>query len=360
MVVVIVPLMAFPHVFAEGTIVMPYNPDSRVVIDGAIGEGEYAGSFRAIEMTVYWEHDNKYMYIGLASPGTGWVAIGFLSPKFAGHEGLRGGANMILAVVENDGSLKIYDLVGEAGFHYNASIFSVVEAAGALKDKVVVEFKYPLKFSENDPYDIPELEPGKPYTYLLAYHETSTDITLMHSRATFGEFYVGDNLPSEEEPPKADERPGAPFLSRKTLRILFIFGHIIGLAFGVGGVTVNAVLMMKARSDKELASIMVKVEKAIGPLIFLGLGLLTLSGIGFLGLGYPLTRTLSIKLFLVAALWAEGPLIRYHTSRLAKLALGPNESSSLEFLSTKKKVQALRAVGVILWYATTILGVLLR
>jgi hypothetical protein len=222
--------MASPHVFAEDRIIMPYNPDSTVVIDGTIGEGEYENSFTnpGTGIVVHWEHDNTYMYVGLSSPGVGWVAIGFASPGTVGHEGLSGGANMILAAVENDGSLRIYDLVGKRYGHENASVFNVVEAAGTRENKVVVEFKYPLKFSENDRYDILELKLGNPYMYLLAYHETSVDINLMHSRVSAGEFFVGDNLPPTDEYPIPEDEPSA--LSRAILisiAVLVILGSYV-------------------------------------------------------------------------------------------------------------------------------------
>lgn len=143
------------------------------------------------------------------------------------------------------------------------------------------------------------------------------------------------------------------------LRTLFIFVHLIGLAFGVGGVTANAILMIKTRSNKEFTPIIMKAVVLIGKLVFFGLVLLTVSGIGFLYLGYPLAR-LTVKLFLVGALWIEGPLVHYFTSRLAKLVPNPSQPASPEFLSIKRKTQVIGMIGVILWYMTTALGVLLR
>jgi hypothetical protein len=263
---------------------------------------------------------------------------------------------MILAAVQNDGTLNIYDLIGKGFSHENASVFDVVEAAGTIENNnVVVEFKYPLKFSENDRYEISGLEPGSVYLYELAYNESSTDISAFHSGLSWGEFYVGENLPGENIP-KVSLPPG---LIGNTSKSLFIFIHIVGLAFGLGGVTVNFALMIKARFDKELASIMSKVSKTIGPLIFLGLVLLTISGIGFVRLGYPLTRTLIVKLHLVAVLWMEGLLISYISLKLGRLAPKLGEPPSLKFLSTRRKMQALAAVGLVLWYTITALGVLL-
>lgn len=139
------------------------------------------------------------------------------------------------------------------------------------------------------------------------------------------------------------------------LRALFIFVHVIGSALGVGGVTANVVLWTKARFDKELAPAILKIVELIGKLIFLGLILLTLSGIGFLYLGFPLAR-LTVKLSLVAALWVESPLVHYLTSRVANLAPKPGQPQSPEFLSIKRKTQVVGTIGVILWYTTTAIG----
>lgn len=223
-------LMISPHASAQETIIMPYNSDSAVIIDGTIGEGEYENSFTdwGTEMVVHWEHDNTYMHVGLTSPGVGWVAIGFTSLWVVGHEGPGGSTNMIIAAIENDGSLRIYDHFGKEYEHENASVFNVVEAAGTRDNKVVVEFKYPLKFSENDPYEISELKPGEPYTYIFAYHETSTDLSLMHSRVSYGEFFVGENLPPIDGYPSPTTEPST--LSRiilASLAVLVILGSYV-------------------------------------------------------------------------------------------------------------------------------------
>jgi hypothetical protein len=362
-VLIILSLLIIPHVLAQSPEIMPYNPNSRVVIDGKIGVGEYDNHFTDPNtgIIVDWEHDNTYMYIGLTSPGTGWVAIGFTDTLAIGHEGPKGGVHMILTAVQNDGTLNIYDLIGVGFTHENASVFGVVDAAGTRENNdVVVEFKYPLEFSAKDPYEIPGLEPGKVYLYELAYNESSTDITTMHSGVSAWEFYL-DNLPYEENMPQENipKVPLPPGLPSNNLRTLFIFFHTVGLAVGLGGVTVNVTLMIKSRFDKELASNMAKILKTIGLLIFLGLVFLTISGIGFMRLGYPVTRTLAVKHVLVVALWIIGPLIFYFTSKLAKLSPKPREYPSAKFLSTKRKMQALAAVALILWYTTTALGVLL-
>lgn len=136
--------------------------------------------------------------------------------------------------------------------------------------------------------------------------------------------------------------------------------HDFGLAFGVGGVTVNLALMMKSRSDREFAPIFMKASEPIARLVFLGLSLLTLSGIGFFVLGYPEEQMLLVKHILVAVLWVIGSLMMFsYQPKLAKLAPKPGQPPTPEFFSIQKRVQILGMIGIILWYTTTIMGALL-
>lgn len=228
-------VMASP-VFAEVRM-MPYKQDSGVTVDGIVEEGEYENHFteEEIGVQVFWEHDNTHMHVGLVSPGEGWVAIGFVSTKVSVHEGSSGGANMILAGIEDNGSLQAYDLIGSGYAHDYASVYSITEIAGTKDNGVVVEFKYPLDFSDSDSYDISKLEPGNWYTYMLAYHASSASLTYPgmsipyeHTSAAFGDFYMGENasVPGELPPP-----PGyVPTSSKILLAItaaLVILGALI-------------------------------------------------------------------------------------------------------------------------------------
>lgn len=85
--------------------------------------------------------------------------------------------------------------------------------------------------------------------------------------------------------------------------------HLIGLALGVGGATTKLVLLLKARADPAFVPLYMAVAKPVTRLILVGIVLLTLSGIAWLILGYPLTSRLVTKLFLVAGIWAIGPII---------------------------------------------------
>ena len=136
--------------------------------------------------------------------------------------------------------------------------------------------------------------------------------------------------------------------------------HNLGLAFGVGGATANQLLMMKSRSDKEFSPVFMKASEPIVKLTFLGLILLTFSGIGFFALGYPEKQMLLVKHIFVAGLWVSGSLMRFvYQPRLVRLAPKPGQPPKTEFLSVQQKEQALMKIVLILWYVITIMSSLL-
>ena len=62
-------------------------------------------------------------------------------------------------------------------------------------------------------------------------------------------------------------------------------------------------------ADRDFAQAYLPVARPITRLIIVGMALLTLSGVGWLFMGYRLTPVLLVKLILVAALWMLGPII---------------------------------------------------
>lgn len=139
---------------------------------------------------------------------------------------------------------------------------------------------------------------------------------------------------------------------------IFRLMHLFGLAFGVGAVTVNLILMMKSRSNKEFAPVFMKASKSIATLVFLGLILLTLSGIGFAALGYPEKQLLLVKHVLIAVLWGNGLFVVFSLSpKLTKLAPKPGQPPTQEFLSIQRQVQVMGILGIILWYTITVMSV---
>jgi hypothetical protein len=135
--------------------------------------------------------------------------------------------------------------------------------------------------------------------------------------------------------------------------------HLIGLALGVGAATVKVTLLLQTRADPGLVPVYIKVARPITRLIVIGLILLTLSGIGWLLVGYQLTTTLWVKLALVAAIWVLGPIIdNVAEPRFRKLAPATGVTPSPEFLRTRRRYLTLELTATGLFYAITVFWVL--
>src|SRR5689334_19414748 len=90
---------------------------------------------------------------------------------------------------------------------------------------------------------------------------------------------------------------------------LLMLVHLIGLSLSVGSASVKLSLLLKCQSDPSFASSYASVVKPITRFIVIGIGLLTLSGIGWIVLGYPFSGLLVAKLVVVVLVWIVGPTI---------------------------------------------------
>ena len=84
---------------------------------------------------------------------------------------------------------------------------------------------------------------------------------------------------------------------------------MIGLSLAVGSATEKLVHLSKYNSDHEFVSAFIRISKPVTKIIFSGLILITLSGIGWLIAGYSFTPMLIVKLVLVGLVWVIGPII---------------------------------------------------
>ena len=162
---------------------VPVEPEPAYAIDGMIEEGEYPDSTVISGVTVYWSNNAEVLKVGLASPGTGYVAIGFDPDR------RMEGANFILAYMA-DGEIHTQDHYGIGMTSHGADVDrggvdNVLAAAGVeWADSTIVEFMIPM--DSGDPSDKPLL-PGGTYTILVAYHDLRDELTLRHSRRGTGE-----------------------------------------------------------------------------------------------------------------------------------------------------------------------------
>ena len=140
---------------------------------------------------------------------------------------------------------------------------------------------------------------------------------------------------------------------------LLTFIHLIGLAIGVGAATVKLVLLFKCKIDHNLVNVFVKVSKPVTQLIIFGLILLTLSGIGWIILGYSFTSLLIVKIVIVAAIWIIGPLIdNVIEPKFNKLAATEDQHNTSEFVKILNKYLMMEVLATGLFYVIIIIWVL--
>ena len=137
-----------------------------------------------------------------------------------------------------------------------------------------------------------------------------------------------------------------------SLSSLLLITHLIGLALAVGAATLKLALLVKCKRDLAFVPVYVRAVKPITRQIILGLILLTLSGIGWLIVGYPFTARLIAKLVLVALIWVIGPIIdNVVEPQFLKLIPAPGEPSSPAFGQVHSRYLAVEAFATLLFYA---------
>lgn len=145
-----------------------------------------------------------------------------------------------------------------------------------------------------------------------------------------------------------------------SLPSLLSFTHLVGLGLGLGSATAKLTLLLKSRADCTFIPVYLKVARPITRLIILGMILLTASGVGWLLLGYAITKILAIKLILVVALWLLGPFIdNVVEPKFRELAPVSGESVSPAFLRVQKQYLAVEVSATALFYSIVAMWVLL-
>ena len=135
------------------------------------------------------------------------------------------------------------------------------------------------------------------------------------------------------------------------LLFFLTLAHLIGLALGVGAATVKVFLLLKCRRDTSFLKVYIQVARVITRQIVAGMIRLTLSGIGFLVVGFPFTSRLAMKVIFVAALWALGPIIdNVIEPKFRTLAPEPGAPASPEFITAQQRYVAIEVLATSLFY----------
>ena len=169
------------------------KPASPPAVDGVIAEGEYAQVLQDEEtgISLYWSIAEDKIYIGLRSPGSGWLAVGF-SPEGP----MMKGADILIGYVK-DGQAFARDHYadGQVAHRHDEELGGTddIEKFAGSEDEsgTTLELVRPLK--TGDAYDKP-IEPGE-VKVLLAYSD-SDDWTSYHKKRTVVtvDFFAGGTL----------------------------------------------------------------------------------------------------------------------------------------------------------------------
>jgi len=144
-----------------------------------------------------------------------------------------------------------------------------------------------------------------------------------------------------------------------SLASVLLVVHLVGLALGVGGATVKSVLLLRCRGDRTLIPLFLRISPIVTRQIIAGLVLLTLSGIGWLVLGYGFTTVLVVKLVLVGAIWVLGPVIdNVVEPPFVKLAPAEGADPSPEFVRARDRYVAFELIATGLFYVVIAVWVL--
>ena len=202
--------------------VMPYVEDSAVVVNGSLDPGEYGAVYSdaGTGIDVHWEHNGSHLKVGLDSPGSGWVSIGF-GPRGVGMDG----ANIVLGYVEEGGGLVILDAVGIGRNHFpddeRGGRDDISDASGSAEEgRTILEFVFPL--SSGDGLDH-NFRTNRTYGFFLGYHATAKDGSTYHTaRSESIELFI-EPAPEEADGP-VNREPAVYYYALASVAILIAVG----------------------------------------------------------------------------------------------------------------------------------------
>ena len=140
---------------------------------------------------------------------------------------------------------------------------------------------------------------------------------------------------------------------------LLLLTHLIGLALALGAATAKVVLLLKWSAEPAFGPVYRAVSRPITRQIILGMVLLTLSGLGWLLVGYDFTPRLVLKVILVGAMWVVGPYIdNVVEPKVERLAPAPGQTPSLEFVRMQRHYLTVETMATALLYTIVAMWVL--
>jgi hypothetical protein len=143
------------------------------------------------------------------------------------------------------------------------------------------------------------------------------------------------------------------------LKTLFGIGHIFGVVLGAGAAFVGDTFFMRAIRDQRFTKDEMKTLRHTSILVWIGVGLLVISGIGLFSLSidrYIESTKFFVKMTIVAILILNGLIFHYAHIPFLQEQAGKRQFS----ISKEKSIPLLLSgvVSVVSWIAAILLGAL--
>ncbi len=144
--------------------------------DGVVYAGEYRNSLYDPQtgMSLFWQNDAATLSVGLVSPGTGWLGVGF------GNRPGKAGSNIILGAITDRG-VTIQDAYGASRVVHLADSASSILAYGGSEEAGQSTLEFAIPLASGDSQDV-ALVPGQTVQVILAYQATSDSFAAEHTR----------------------------------------------------------------------------------------------------------------------------------------------------------------------------------
>jgi hypothetical protein len=143
--------------------------------EGVVYAGEYRNALYDAQtgMSLFWQNDATNLYVGLISPGTGWLGVGF------SHRAGKQGSNIILGAVA-DGAVTIQDNYGVTRELHMPDRNSSILAYGGSEEAGQTTLEFVIPLASGDAQDT-ALAPGEAVQVILAYQATWDSFGIEHT-----------------------------------------------------------------------------------------------------------------------------------------------------------------------------------
>ena len=139
-----------------------------------------------------------------------------------------------------------------------------------------------------------------------------------------------------------------------SLHTIALFGHVVGVAFGVGGATATDMVFVRCLRMRRIDQTLATVLELASKLVTAGLVLLSVSGIVLIRTGTHTSERFWAKMVVVIVVAANGACAHWFTfPRMSQAMREGQVRLTVPFLNSLSVAAAVSGVS---WYSATILG----